>query len=78
MPKEVFFAHFEPVVARFGPPKIPKCLENGQFWDQKWVNKGSKMCFSENDPTPFGGPKSLMGSCILQETTCKAISFLRT
>ena len=29
MPKEVFLARFELVVARFGPPKIPKCLENG-------------------------------------------------
>ena len=39
--KQVFLDCFELVVARFGPPKIPKCLENGLFWDpkmgQKWV-----------------------------------------
>ena len=41
MLKQVFLARFEPVVARFGPWKIPKCLENGPFWDQKWVENGS-------------------------------------
>ena len=35
--KQVFLDRFELVVAHFGPPKIPKCLENGLFWDQKWV-----------------------------------------
>ena len=35
--KQVFLGRFELVVAHFGPPKIPKCLENGLFWDQKWV-----------------------------------------
>ena len=40
MPKQVFLARFELVVARFGPPKIPKCLENGLFRDKK---NGSKM-----------------------------------
>ena len=45
---------FEPVVARFGPWKIPKCLENGPFQDQKRVKNGSKMCFSKDDPGPFG------------------------
>ena len=37
--KQVFLDRFELVVAHFGPPKIPKCLENGLFWDQKWVKK---------------------------------------
>ena len=37
MLKQVFLGHYEHVVARFGPWKIPKCLENGPFWDQKWV-----------------------------------------
>ena len=37
--KQVFLDRFELVVAHFGPPKIPKCLENGLFWDQN----GSKM-----------------------------------
>ena len=40
MPKQVLLARFELMVARFGPSKIPKCLENGLFWDKK---KGSKM-----------------------------------
>ena len=38
--KQVFLHCFELVVAHFGPPQIPKCLENGLFWDQmgqKWV-----------------------------------------
>ena len=30
MLKQVFLGRFEPVVARFGPYKIPKCLE-GDF-----------------------------------------------
>ena len=46
MPKQVFLAHLEVVAARFGPPKIPKC-------------HGSKMCFSKNDPRPFGVHKQV-------------------
>ena len=53
MLKQVFLGRFEPVVARFGPWKIPKCLENGPFWDQQWVKNGSKTRFSKNDPGPF-------------------------
>ena len=53
MLKQVFLGCFEPVVARFGPWKIPKCLENGPFWDQQWVKNGSKTRFSKNDPGPF-------------------------
>ena len=53
MLKQVFLGRFEPVVARFGSWKIPKCLENGLFWDQQWVQNGSKTCFSKNDPRPF-------------------------
>ena len=53
MLKQVFLGRFEPVVARFGPWKIPKCLENGLCWDQQWVKNGSKTCFSKNDPGPF-------------------------
>ena len=37
MLKQVFSGRFEPVVARFGPWKIPKCLENGPFSDQQCV-----------------------------------------
>ena len=51
--KQVVLAHFEPMVTRFGPWKIPKCLENGPFWDQKWVKNGSKAHFSKSDPGPF-------------------------
>ena len=59
MPKQVFLACFELVVAPFGPPKILKWLENGLFWDKKWVKNGSKMCFSKNDPRLFGVPKQV-------------------
>ena len=54
MLRQVVLAHFEPVVTRFGPWKIPKCLEIGLFWDQKWVKNGSKTRFSGSDPRPFG------------------------
>ena len=53
--KQVFLNRFELVVAHFGPPKIPKCLENGLFWDQKWVKNGSKTHFSK----PLRSPRSL-------------------
>ena len=45
---------FELVVAHFCPAKIPKCLENGLFWSQKWVKNGSKRHFSKTHPRPFG------------------------
>ena len=45
---------FEVVVAHFGPLKIPKCLENGLFWDQNWVKNGSKTHFSKIHRRPFG------------------------
>ena len=35
MPKLVLLARFELMVARFGPPEIPKFPENGLFWDKK-------------------------------------------
>ena len=54
MLKQVFLGRFEPVVACFGPWKIPKCHENMLFWDQQCVKNGSKTCFSESDPGPFG------------------------
>ena len=59
MPKQVFLDRFELVVARCGPPKIPNCLENGLFWDKKWVKNGSKMGFPRIDPRPFGMPKQV-------------------
>ena len=54
MLKQVVLAHLEPVATGFGTWKIPKCLENGPFWDQKWVKNGSKTRFSKSDPGPFG------------------------
>ena len=59
MPKQVFLVRFELVVTRVGPPKIPKCLESGLLWDKKWVKKGSKVCFSKNDPKPSGVPNQV-------------------
>ena len=43
--KQVFLDCFELVVAHFGPPKIPKCLENGLFWDQKMGQQWVKNAF---------------------------------
>ena len=54
VPSQVFLAHFELVVARFGPWKIPKCLEEGPLWEQNWVKNGSKARSSKGDPGPFG------------------------
>ena len=54
MVKQFFLARFEPVVARFGPWKIPNCLENRPFWDQKLVKNGSKKHFSKSDTGSFG------------------------
>ena len=85
--KQVLLDRFELVVAHFGPPKIPKCLENGLFWDQKWVKNGSKTHFSKPHPRPFGvhkwvkwhfGPsevqKALKVGLVVMGFTCKRIS----
>ena len=50
---QLFLHRFELVVAHSGPPKIPKRLENGLFWDQKWVKNGSKTHLSKTHPRPF-------------------------
>ena len=60
MVKHVFLARFEPVGARFGPRKTPKCLENGPFQDHKWVENGSKTRFSKSDCGPFGMLKQML------------------
>ena len=62
MLKQMVLAHIEPVGARFGPWKIPKCLESGPFWDQKWVKNGSKTCFSKSDFRPFGMLKQVFSA----------------
>ena len=58
--KQVFLAPFEPVVTCFGPWKIPKCLENGPFWDQNRVQNGPKAFFSTSDATPPGMPRQVI------------------
>ena len=60
MLKQVFLGRFEPVMVCFGPCKIPKCLENGPFWDQKCGENGSKTHFSKSDPRPFGMLKQVV------------------
>ena len=54
MLKQVFLPHLEPVVLRFGPWKIPKCLANGPFWNRKWVKKGQKRLFPKVTPDHSG------------------------
>ena len=54
MLKQVILAHFEPLLTRFGPWKIPKCLESGPYWDQKWVKNGSKRVFPKVIPDHLG------------------------
>ena len=56
--KQVFLDRFELVVAHFGPPKIPKCLENGLFWDQKWVKNAF---FQTSSQTIWGAQTDEMG-----------------
>ena len=59
--KQVFLDCFELVVAHLGPPKIPKCLEDALFWDQKWVKNGSKTAFFQNSSyTIWGAQKGEM------------------
>ena len=45
MLKQVFFGRFEPVVARFGPWKLPKSLENGRFGTNNASKMGQKRVF---------------------------------
>ena len=59
MLRKVFLAHFEPEITRFGPWKIPICLEKGPFWDPKWVKNGSKTRFCKSDPGPLGVHKQV-------------------
>ena len=43
--KQVFLDRFELVVAHFGPPIIPKCLENGCFGTKNGSKRGQKHIF---------------------------------
>ena len=56
MLKQVFLDCFERVVAHFGPPKIPKCLEMGGCFGTK---NGSKM-----------GQKRIFPNLILDHLGC--------
>ena len=51
----MFLARFEPKIGRFGPWRIPKCLENGPLWDKNKRNfeslsvprdESSLLCFA--------------------------------
>ena len=44
--KQLFLVRFEVVVAQFGPPKIPKCLENGLFGTKNGSKMGQKRIFT--------------------------------
>ena len=48
MLKQVFLDCCKLVVAHFGPPKMPKCLENGLFWGPKKGEKRVKNTFLKN------------------------------
>ena len=43
--KQEFLDYFELVVAHFGPPKIPKCLENPCFGTKNGSKMGQKRIF---------------------------------
>ena len=66
----MFLLRFEPVGTRFGPWKMPKCLEKGPFRDQKWVKNGSKMHFSKSDRGPFGMLKQVFLGRFEPVVTC--------
>ena len=54
MLKQVFLGRFEPVVARFGPWKIPKCLEMGHFGTNNASKMGHKRVFPKVILDHFG------------------------
>ena len=55
MPKQVFLARFELVVAHFGPPKSQNALKMGSFGTKNGSKMGQKCVFSKNDPQTIGG-----------------------
>ena len=44
--------------------KSQNALKMGCFRTKKWAKNGSKMCFSKNDPRPFGVPKQVKGALL--------------
>ena len=55
--KQVLLDRFEVLVAHFGPLKIPKCLENGLFWDKKMGQKWVKNAFFQTSSSTTWGHK---------------------
>ena len=47
MLKQVFLDRFELVVAHYGPPNIPKCLEDALFWTKNGSKMGQKRTFAK-------------------------------
>ena len=45
--------------SKIGHSKVPKCVENGLFWDQKSIKNGSKMCFFKDTFGLFGVHKQV-------------------
>ena len=59
MLSHVCLANFEAIGKGFGPWKIPKSLEKGPFWKQKWLTNASKGLFSTSDPGALGVHKQV-------------------
>ena len=60
MLKHLLVARYEAVVTHFSRLKVPKCLEIGPFWGQKWVKNGSEPRFPQPDSGPFGVHKRVI------------------
>ena len=54
MLKQVFLAHFQPVVMHFGPWEIPKCLKVGRFGTKNGSKMGPKRAFPKVILDHFG------------------------
>ena len=58
MLKQVFLDCFELVVAHFGPPKIPKCLERCAVLGPKMGRKWVKNAFFQNSSHTIWGAQT--------------------
>ena len=77
MPKQVFLAHFEPVVTRFGPWKIPKCLEMRLLWEQQWEKNGSNTRLVKSDLEAMGVHKHISPFHHIYAPSCTLRTYLR-
>ena len=59
MLKQLFLAHFEPMVTRLGQQKIPKCLQKWAVLAPKKGQKWVKKPFLQTHLGPFGMRKEL-------------------